>query len=771
MSLLVRTPSPHATESLLGLVLRVSEANGYDTPWHVLRLAGIDQGQMQTAGLPVGKLAQIMNRSADTLRNLAYQANTGSSSHFKILNHPLGQSLRQAPLRLRQPAICPQCVQEDGYIDAFWDLSAAIACPKHNCQAMRHCPGCGNAIRWFRPGLLACNCGASFAESALPTADQPVVELMAIIQAKLHGRSLSKQSNMSGFPLALLEPIPLNSFLFVLETLGAQNLQSMGKQTPKNRSLVAEAIAPLEQWPAGYHRFLMRLGDKLLAENAPAVGLRKQFEPFYQAMFRNRSFSKNASFLRDEFITFGLVTWGSAVVDRKLLRTPKPISEQRFISKSEFARRFGIWKPVMDRMIANGTVVVKKVSAGKSTRLVVDLEQSQPPVKSTRIVTDREAARYLGLPVSVLNHLRDIGIYSTKPRVGYEQSWHKDDLEEFLTRGLALGRGIHVPSESSIALERAMRLILRDAKAKADIVVAIFDGRLPVIGRIGDNLSGLLLDKTLLDQFVHLKRVALDDNSYSFTDAAERTGLDVMAIDNAIATGLLTEVDCDGRRRVPVGAVERFNIAYVTLSHLAQELNTLAQHLLRACQQCRIPVILLARSNGQSGQPILVRTFEPELRRIWRAHSEQRDKRKMKRASKDRQSQYENTLRTYLEGIRKLGKQLVRRAGSPNKVMIARECGFPRDVLYDYPTVIKLLDDFDGDERKRPGGECLNAVGALKAYLTKLRERGEPLPRYKGSQPNKLVIARACGFHRHVLYTNAEAMTLLKNAFDSDRPS
>ncbi len=768
MSLLVRTPSPKVTESLLGFVLRVSEANGYDTPWHVLRLACIDQGQMQTAGLPVEKLAQIMNRSADTLRHLAYHANIGGSSHFKILGHALGQSLRQGPLRLRLPVFCPQCVQEDGYIDAFWDLSAAIACPKHRCQALRHCPTCDNAIRWFRPGLLACSCGASFAGSALPAVDQSMVELMSIIKAKLHGRSLSEQPNMSGFPLALLEPIPLNSLLLILETLGAQHQRSFGRQAPKDGSLAVDAVEPFEHWPVGYHRFLTRLGNRFLAENVSASGLRKQFEPFYQAMFRNRSFSKDASFLRDEFIRFGLMTWGSAVVDRKLLRTSKPTSEQRFISKSELARRFNIWKPVMDRMIADGTVVVKTVPAGKHSRLVVDLKQSRPPVESTGIVNVREAANYLGLPVSVLNHLRDAGIYATKPRVGHEQSWHKGDMEEFLVRGLSLAKVTSSWSQDVLALKEVMRLKLRDASAKADIAVAIFDGRLRVVGRFGENLGGLLLDRVQVDEFVSAKRLAAEGNSYSLSEAAERTGLDVMVVSNAIAQGLLVCKERNGRLRVSARSVECFNAEYVTLSRISDEIGTLAQHLLRRCGRHGIPVILVSRPNDQSSQPILARTWEPELMRIWRMEMEQRSRNAAVNLPEDRQSLRENALRKYLEDLGYSGRRLPRRAGVPNKAVIARACGFSRDVLYDCPTVIKLLDDFDRDDRRQPGSDCLNAIGRFRRYLNALQETGVALPRWKADQPNKVAIAKACSFHRNFLYENSEAIALL-DAFERGR--
>ena len=39
--LLVRTPPPYHYESLFGFLLRVSELNGYQSPWDVAKLAGM----------------------------------------------------------------------------------------------------------------------------------------------------------------------------------------------------------------------------------------------------------------------------------------------------------------------------------------------------------------------------------------------------------------------------------------------------------------------------------------------------------------------------------------------------------------------------------------------------------------------------------------------------------------------------------------------------------------------------------------------------------
>jgi hypothetical protein len=120
--MLVRTPFHAPTESLLGYALRLSETNGYETPWHILKLAGIEPSAMTNAGFPVAKLAAILGRRPEALRNIAYMMPFGRQTSYVILEHQLGGSLTTSPFRLQRPALCPECVSDRGYIEAFFDL-------------------------------------------------------------------------------------------------------------------------------------------------------------------------------------------------------------------------------------------------------------------------------------------------------------------------------------------------------------------------------------------------------------------------------------------------------------------------------------------------------------------------------------------------------------------------------------------------------------------------------------------------------------------------
>lgn len=749
--MLVRTPGPVQTESLLGYVLRVSEANGYDTPWHIYHLAGLSQDQMTSPRLPMGKLTQLLGKNLEDMHALAYSAEKEGVSNLKILGHSLGKSSQYGFLRLNQPAFCPLCVQEKGFIDAFWDLSVSIACPDHCCPPLRHCTACAKPMTWFRPGLLRCRCGATIGHAYETIMDTPTVELMRLLQAKLHNQPVDGLANTSGFPVQFLIPLPLLSLMQVLVNLGRYDLWGQERADADISVAIAASVGILSNWPRGYHEFLEKLGARYQNERAASSGLRIQFQPFYESMFKNGPFSGHIQFLREEFVNFGLQHWGGAVVDEKLLRTPSKVADQRYISKSEYASRYSLSKPKVERMISDGTIVGKKIATTQGSRVVVDLQHTQPPVGSSDIMTDREAAKQIGLPVSVLRYLRRRGVFGKKPRSGWEQSWYRDDVEAFLLRGLALAKIPDGPTET-VSLRKIMRIKLRNRDGKGELVAAIFGGRLGVSGGSDGNLGDLLLNKASVDKFICDKRREIEGDTFSFYEASRQTSLDPQVIPKAIEFGLLKEKTINGKNRVSAESVVEFNSEYLPLSKIAKKLDTLTKHLWRMCQKHGYAVLELRRPNKGGSQPILPLSLEQAVICTW-------EKEQLAALMKSRGSRHQaqvESLRAYLERLGDRGERLPQHDGFPNKAAIARACGFNRDVLYDDPEAIAMLGAFAAHESSR------TPAAAVQSYLRELEQRGEKLPLRDG-KPNKTAIAKACGFHRNVLYSNAQAIDLLNS--------
>lgn len=699
MELLVRTPLHFPNESLLGYLLRVSEANGYDTPWHVFRLAGLNQSEMQSPNLPLALLAPVLNSDTEELASLAY-VSSGPAPSFKILGHDLGKSGKENYLRLRRPAFCPHCVQEKGYIEAFWDLSAAVACPDHHCPPIRHCHECGETIRWLRPGLLRCRCGANLSDASAMGMSTPTVELMGLLRAKLSRTPLREQPNTSGFPVEALEPIPMQAMMRMLLSLGEQCLQSRGVNAPELAAAFVAASTVLSDWPRGYHRTLVEVGEHLTKDGFRGVGLRKQFEPFYSALFKRKKLSRHIQFLKDEFVNFGLQHWGAATVDAKLQR-PELVDDARYISKSQYARQHGLTEPKLAQMLADGTIATKTIKTGKNSRVVVDLKHSKPPVASQGLLIVRAAADRLGLPVSVLEHLRDSGVYLTKPRLGHTSSWHLDDVEEFLQRGQALARTV-AGDAPTVALADVMRIKLRDPAAKGDIVAALFDGRLSVRGCSGDHLGGLILDTAEVEAFVSEKRRTVEEDTFSISEAAAVTALDSKVVSSAVSLGLLESAVRDGRPRITAASVAQFSATYVVIAKLANDLETSARRLCRFCRENGFDMVEIPQPKTTSAMWILPLALKDRLIETWdlARQAQQRG------ATLSAPELYEEKMRTYLTRLQEDQELLPRRAGAPNKVVIARACGFQRDVLYRHKNVIALLDKHE--QREREGTRILS---------------------------------------------------------------
>jgi len=408
----------------------------------------------------------------------------------------------------------------------------------------------------------------------------------------------------------------------------------------------------------------------------------------------------------------------------------------------------------MKRMVAHGIVVSTRVETKTRSRLVIDVERSQPPVATVAVLSDREAAKYAGLPVRVLHQLRKSKVFETRPRRGRHAAWHRDDLEDFVSRGLGL-ETTPAPAVSTISLKAVMKLRLRSAAAKAAIVAAVFKGKLPILGRVGKDLGGLLLDKQELDALVVTKRIEVEGKTYSLPEAAKATGLDFKVMTDAIRKKLLTVVPCCGRMRVPESAIERFNAEYVTLSKIAIERATSAKRLYQMCREDGIPVVTLSRDKHAPAQPIVGRSDLPQLLERWDLHAKSRPKSHAKL-----KEECLGALRTYLKDLHDDGKTLPRRlAGTPNKAAIAAACGLSRHVLYEYPAVVALLDEFDKSERQSGAGEA--PFEMLKRYLNKLRGSGQTLPRY-GGKLNRVAIAKAASFCRDAFYKNPEVAAYLK---------
>jgi hypothetical protein len=599
MHLLLRTPDPADYEGIFGYVLRVSEANHYDTPWHVLSHAGYPQGEMLTAALDVGRLACVVGKEPGVLRRHAYQIElSGGRRSYGILGVPIGAGLSHGPLRFAKPAVCPDCIAETGYADACWDLSVFVACPRHRKPLTTACHACARPLRWFRPELLTCQCGAAIEASPGGSASPAVLQLMQVIQDKTRGVASRTDDAVAGLPVEWLNGISLRTLLRLvpaLERLAERHILDTRETERLPGEVVAAALA---DWPAGFHATLRRAAAD--AQEGKSSGLRARLEQVYCALFRRGLPPDETAFLREAFLDFGRNEWGDAVIDAKLERGER--KPARFASKAAVARKLGVRAVTVKRWVEKGVVPAKVVSAGTRPGYVidtVDMDGLRRP-RSERL-GERAAARYLGVPVQVLKKLRELGAYSASPDVNGRQGYWRVDLERLRERLLAVGT-----QEAKEAVDRrdllSMDWILRHSKlgtddAKATFAALVLSGSIQPIHSDGESLRGILFLRADLEAFRTKHAAESRCTSLSIASAAELMRCGDHVVRELVRHNLIARSSPNGVG-VSRASVDAFMREWMPLSSLARIGATSVPRLRRIAERTELKGFALPFRDG-----------------------------------------------------------------------------------------------------------------------------------------------------------------------------
>jgi hypothetical protein len=691
--MLLRTPDPFAhREGPLAYLLRVSEANGYETPGIVLRHAGLVHDEALHAKFSAQPLAKILGKDPASLARLKYSTMAPDGRVEYCLNgHSLGFSLAHSPLRLMHPRVCVACIGSNGFADVCWDAAAFVACPDHGNFLLARCPHCNRTLTWFRPGLLRCKCGSSLAGHNSPLAPPSVLALMRVLRSKILAEDLhSLRDSGGGMPLALLERMPLDSILrmaFAFERLD----RSRGRYGE-----IPVVAGVLSEWPSGFHEYLRQMAGDAASSSLQTVGLRRRFEPLYQALFKRPHPLVGAGFLRDEFVQFGLREWGEAVVDSKLVGA-EPV-ERRFVSSCTMADLLGVMPSTTRKWVDEGKLPAKVVEMKGKRHYVIDAARCEQYRRaSVERLSARDAGRHIGLPVSVLQELKRRGNYSTEVFINQRAGFWSEDLEALERRLLATSS----PSPAQTVVHGEVRAVtlrrilshwkLGMKQAKGAFVAGILDGKIVPVGLSGQAIDGLLFSTSDVEEFrVHFaiqsKREALSAASVAF----------LMECGAHVVAGLVQarhlKAVAGSQVRVSRTSVNAFMANWRPLSKFARELNTSSQALISRSEALDIPVLRVASKVGCNTAYVAAAAVQ-KLTEV--VSDEQRRAAAMKRPSRTAaRASYKSALCAYLAGVSRGSEPLPCRSGKPNLSAIASACGFGRHVFLKQQEISRLLDRF-----------------------------------------------------------------------------
>jgi hypothetical protein len=154
---LLCTPQPYDDESLASYILRLSEANYYESPHWILRLVSCSANRVLKFALhnsKATKLSQLTGIDDKLLQSKAFRAIRG---HY-FISYEVNQKATH---------LCPKCLKESSYARFLWDVEIDRVCHIHRCNLVNKCPQCHQTIKWLRPSITKCKCGFDFRDSAV----------------------------------------------------------------------------------------------------------------------------------------------------------------------------------------------------------------------------------------------------------------------------------------------------------------------------------------------------------------------------------------------------------------------------------------------------------------------------------------------------------------------------------------------------------------------------------------------------------------------------
>lgn len=584
MSILVRTPDPHITESPLGYILRLSEENGYDTPSHVMKLAGIYKG-FNVPHLLHEPLSKILCKDPCRLKHISYYRLSESGKYVPcLLGHVVHERffLNEKP-RTYRPSLCIQCVAEEGYIDAFFDLRLSIACPKHGCFLTEKCFACKQPLSWYRPGLLICRCGANLTDIDDNFISSNLKDLMAVVRQKLHSQPLTVLNLNSNFATKYLDEIPMASFIRIVNVLAQFGMLTQSEKSSKIELLETVAGA-LSDWPNGFHDYLSRIGNFSIPTVGTTTVANQWFRNLYNSLFRYDRYREYFNFLRYEYLRFGVRKWKLNIVHKK------------FFTGIHDRDTYSSFLPLADSL---DTLDEQSRNPSEDTEPSFELDKADNKVHRTvdafdfsetthrrnQVFTIREAARLLGLPCEVLCKLRN-SAFIIERNIFVRKSKGVDiediySLRKAILERSTLQESLLLPYNSVSLIDVLLSSDFPNSSSRAAFVCGYLEGKIRSLGRWGPLFQDIYFDRTKVQALSKISSMGISAIVISKRSAAKILQCSEQTISSLLSANLITELKAPHRHScISMSSLQQFSSKYVSLRCLAAEWKTSVKRLI-----------------------------------------------------------------------------------------------------------------------------------------------------------------------------------------------
>lgn len=527
---LVITPSPYKGESLPGFILRTAELNGYDSPNQMLNYAGLDENEMRSARPSLEKLAPLFGKTIDEF--LTFKLDRLSKSKGRYVE-VMGHDIFSIFTSCKHSRLCLECIRECGYVEGFFELKYAVACPKHRIKTIKNCNICHKPLKWHRLGLSKCGCGAELNRSSQDAVeDHSVIVLLDVLYRKLMGTPLNHKSMTAcGFPSKALEQMSVQTLLSIIYRFGLFNSKSNAEDTDDEMRAIETTAKVFTNWPSQFHEYL----DKIHGPNVnfEFIGLRAQFRSFYESFFKNIEHGQEMIFMREAFFSFGEKYWKKASIHPKF----NPNKTPSLVGINSLSERIDIHHKTIRMLVSKG--LVKTTNQHHSSRLLFDeADQLQFEFARGKSLSVRNAAQKLHIPVEILRAYREKGFYQPRHLATPIALFHERDVEKMHEDLIKNCQQYKISDDKKfITLDQVMRMKFT-AEIKAIFISEVVKRQIVPLGIQDGKPSGLVFDKLLVTKQLHLFKENLQ-GTISFQQAENLLNISRKPLLSLIKTNLV----------------------------------------------------------------------------------------------------------------------------------------------------------------------------------------------------------------------------------------
>lgn len=395
------------------------------------------------------------------------------------------------------PRCCSQCLREQQYWSAEWELRQYLACTKHKCWLMDRCGVCNERISWNRAALHRCDCGAGFVDAAPTPAPPEYVELSALIGSKLR-KQFSAAAPFDALSLKATSDLiiwitRLNASGIVNSPVAIGLLDDMQTAIP----VLKLAAGVFAAWPSGYLAYLRSVHQD---RGDASASVADSFAGIYKYISKNRNVDGFGPMV-EHFQQYLIDQWSWPILERGNDLLDSISSRLDWIWAANAARLLNIKEGKVREFVNQGLIQSKAWPLTKN-RVLTAIRRGELS-RMRQLLDDQATSRALrSLGVSVRRQLVLVPLLF--PEAEYKHGgggWNvsKARVREILA--IADGRPIvDIESNTQIALAR----VLRSCAWRNEMVERLFrlildrEVRVEAILRDRSGFTGWLFDRNVL---------------------------------------------------------------------------------------------------------------------------------------------------------------------------------------------------------------------------------------------------------------------------------